>query len=138
MIDLAALQMAGTTVPTAEIPTPPPSTLKTVGDVGITLGAVKAAGMVGRRAVMGHFLRDGVDADVARRERDPRAIIVLAAAYAIGATLTTAAVYLASTLSLALAWAGVCAFVAAVLALQAARDATPVDDVRLLAEAHRK
>lgn len=109
-------------------------TIRTVGDVGITLAAVKAAGMVGRRAVMGHFLPADADVSAARQERDPKAMLVMTFAYAAFTGLTTAAVYLSSTLPLALAWAGACAFVAAVVALQAARDATPVDDIRLLAQ----
>lgn len=133
MLEVALLQAGSTIQPPVE-PATTADTLRTIGDVGITLAAVKAAGMVGRRAVMGHFLPPDVDVSAARRERDPWAVLALAALYAAATALTTAAVYLAATLPLALAWAGACAFVAAVLALSAARDAEPVSDIRLLAQ----
>lgn len=136
MLNLA-LQTA-VDVPTQLEPATTADTVRTVGDVGITLAAVKVVGALGRRGIMAHFLPDdGVDASAAEVKRDPYAMGIMALAYAVGVALTTAAVYLVASLPYALAWAGAWAFVAAVVALGAARNATPLDDVRLLAVAKR-
>lgn len=127
-VDLPIEQPAATTA----------DTIRTVGDVGITLAAVKVAGMALRRGVVGYFTQGtDVDADAFRVERDDDAMRVMGAAYAVGVALTTAAVYLLASLPWALAWAGAGALLAAVVAGQAARNATPVDDVRAIIAARR-
>lgn len=140
MIDLAVLQFSTTATPDPQpLADTTATTLRTIFDGGLTIGAVWGAYRVGRRALMGHFLPDEWDGELpdATTDRDLRALAVAAVAYLAGVGLTSAAVALLASFAWALAWAGSLVIIAAVVALSAARDASPVDDVRLLAEARR-
>lgn len=141
MLDLAILQV-GTNLPADQLPDASTAQLIKATSGGlITLAAVRYAGQAARRAIMGHLLPDdmaGVDTNRVTTDRDPRALAVTALAYALGVGLTAAAVYLLAGLPWALAWTGAWALLAAAVALLAARDASPIDDVRLLAEARRQ
>lgn len=118
-----------------------PSMLRVIADGALSIGFVAAVYRLGRRALMGKYLpEDMSDVDLPRSTstRDPRAILVMAACYLAGVGLTASAVYLVTGLAYALAWSGAWALVAAVVALLAARDASPLDDVRVLVEARRQ
>lgn len=115
--------------------------IEALGGAGLSIGFVYALKEIGVRAAMGYFLPDTVSdeaLDNARTTRNVYAVAVLALAYLTGVALTTTAVYLTTTLAFALAWAGLWAFIASVVALAAARKARPVDHVRLLAETRRR
>lgn len=116
------------------------SALRVLADGALSIGFVTAVYRVGRRAVMGYYLPDDTnDIDLHRTttDRDRNAMAVMTVAYITGVGLTATAVSLLASLAWALAWAGVLALVAAVVALAAAKDASPVDDIRMLVEARR-
>lgn len=143
MLDLAAaaILQAGTTLGTDTLPQQAPTLAGHAKDLALPLAAVYGAWRLGRRAVMGHYLPDdlsGVDLPRTTTERDPRALAIMALAYLVGVGLTATAVYLLASLAWALAWAGGWALLAAAVALLAARDADPLDDVRVLIEARRQ
>lgn len=139
MIDLAVLQS------TTAIPEPQPiaestaSTLRVFADGGLTIGAVYGLYRLGKQGIVAHAVPDGWDGDLPDTsvDRDPRALVLAALAYSVGVGLTSAAVYLTSTVAYTLAWAGAWSLIAAALALSAARDASPVDVYRLIAESRR-
>lgn len=139
MLDLAILQ-AGSTVGMDQLPEAP-TILGTVKSVALPLAAVTGAYGLGRRWLMAEYLPDDLsaaDLDNATPRRSARFAAVMALAYVLGVALTAAAVYLLAGLAWSLAWAGGWALLAAGLALLAARDASPIGDVRLLAEARRQ
>ena len=112
--------------------------LRTTFDGALSIGLVAGGYRIARRLGMAWALPEnlsGFDPDDATADRSLRALAVLVVLYPLATALTTAAVYLGTTLALALAWAGVCTFVGAALALAAAKNASPLDDVRLLAAA---
>lgn len=129
------------TAPVDQLPDHAPTVLGTIKSLALPMSAVAGAYGLGRRYLMGELLPDDLsDVDVtnATPQRSARFAAVMALAYLVGVGLTAAAVALLAGLAWALAWAGAWALVAAGLALLAARDASPIDDVRLLFEARRQ
>lgn len=129
------------TAPVDQLPERAPTLLGTAKDLALPLAAVFSAYKIGRPLAVGHVLPDDtsdIDLSDTTTDRDPRAVVVMALAYLAGVALTAIAVEMLASLAWALAWAGAWALIAAAIALLAAKDASPIDDVRLLAEARRQ
>lgn len=136
---LELLQISTTATPEPQALETTASTLRVFADGGITFGAVYAGYRLIKQGIVAHAVPDGWDGELPDTsvERDPQALALSALAYVVGVGLTSAAVYLTSTLAYTLAWAGAWSLLAAALALSAARDASPVDVIRLIAESRR-
>lgn len=135
------LELALQSAPVDQLPEQAPTLLGTARDLALPLAAVLSAYKIGRPLAVGHVLPDDTsDIDLANTttERDTKALAVMAAAYIAGVALTAVAVWMLASLAWALAWAGAFALLAAVVALQAARDDSPIDLVRLVAEGRRQ
>lgn len=138
MLELAAVLQ---TAPIDALPEQAPTLIGAAKDLALPMAAVYGAYNLGRRYLMGYYLPDdcsGVDFENVSSPRDRRAGAVMAMAYAVGVLLTATAVWMLTSLAWALAWAGGWSLIAAAIALLAARDASPISDMRMLFEARRQ
>ena len=135
MVDPLVLGMTATNLQELGQSAPNPSLLTSAFKYVISFAAVKGLFGIGRRKVMAEALPDDtthINPQDTVQERDYRAVGHWALLYTIGLGLTGTAVWLTMGLETALAYVGVGAFVASAIALYAARDKYPVDDIRLL------